>query len=377
MNTTKKYLNKGAFMTEKNKMLVVDETQLDTIENEAIRQSVSEQLQVTLPVAPDNVLIRVEYVGVCGSDVHYFHEGQCGTFFLDEERDLPYMLGHEAAGTVVEVGAAVKNLKPGDRVCCEPGIPCGKCEFCKSGKYNLCRDVVFWATPPVPGCYKRYIEFKADFCFKLPDKLSTEAGAMIEPFATAISAVKTAEVCQDDSVLILGSGCQGLLALLACKARGAKNVILCDLEDIRLEKALELGATSVINNGKMTEQEFYQKVNELTDGGPNKVIEAIGNAATIRQAGELARRGGVIVLLGMPPENIIPFNINAVMDNEVQVRPIFRYRYVFPECIEAAETNCPVEKVISHKYSLDNIQQAFDDSIYRKNEVVKAVVVID
>lgn len=200
---------------------------------------------------------------------------------------------------------------------------------------------------------------------------------MIEPFATAISAVKTAEVCQDDSVLILGSGCQGLLALLACKARGAKNVILCDLEDIRLEKALELGATSVINNGKMTEQEFYQKVNELTDGGPNKVIEAIGNAATIRQAGELARRGGVIVLLGMPPENIIPFNINAVMDNEVQVRPIFRYRYVFPECIEAAESNCPVEKVISHKYSLDNIQQAFDDSIYRKNEVVKAVVVID
>ena len=200
---------------------------------------------------------------------------------------------------------------------------------------------------------------------------------MIEPFATAISAVKTAEVCQDDSVLILGSGCQGLLALLACKARGAKNVILCDLEDIRLEKALELGATSVINNGKMTEQEFYQKVNELTDGGPNKVIEAIGNAATIRQAGELAKRGGVIVLLGMPPENIIPFNINAVMDNEVQVRPIFRYRYVFPECIEAAESNCPVEKVISHKYSLDNIQQAFDDSIYRKNEVVKAVVVID
>ncbi len=104
------------------------------------------------------------------------------------------------------------------------------------------------------------------------------------------------------------------------------------------------------------------------------MIEAIGNAVTIRQAGELARRGGVVVLLGMPPEDVIPFNINAIMDNEVQIRPIFRYRYIFPECIKAASTSCPIEKVISDEYELDDIQTAFEDSISRKNEVVKAAV---
>ncbi|MDO5459484.1 MAG: zinc-binding dehydrogenase, partial [Eubacteriales bacterium] len=112
----------------------------------------------------------------------------------------------------------------------------------------------------------------------------------------------------------------------------------------------------------------------LTDGGPRVVIEAIGNAVTIRQAGELARRGGVVVLLGMPPEDVIPFNINAIMDNEVQIRPIFRYRYIFPECIKAASTSCPIERVISDEYELDDIQTAFEDSVSRKNEVVKAAV---
>ncbi len=373
----KKYLNKGAFMIAKDKMIVVDETHLNTISDERIRKAICSQLKIDLPVAPDNVLIKIECVGVCGSDVHYFHEGQCGTFFLDDERDIPYMLGHEAAGTIVEVGANVSHLKVGDRVCCEPGKACGKCELCKAGKYNLCRNVVFWATPPIPGCYKRYIEFSADLCFKLPDEMSTKAGAMVEPFATAMFAVETAEVTKGDTVFIMGSGCQGLMALLACKYKGAKNIILCDLEDNRLEKALKLGATSVVNNGKLSEKEFYETINQLTNGGPRVIIEAIGNATTIRQAGELARRGGVVVLLGMPPENIIPFNINAIMDNEVQIRPIFRYRYIFPKCIKAASTDCPIEKVISDEYTLNEIQQAFIDSIYRKNEVVKAAVIID
>ena len=175
----------------------------------------------------------------------------------------------------------------------------------------------------------------------------------------------------------MGSGCIGLMTLLACKYKGAKNIILCDLEDIRLKKAMELGATAVINNGKCTEEEFYAEVRRLTNGGPRVVIEAIGNAVTIRQSGELARRGGVVVLLGMPPEDVIPFNINAIMDNEVQIRPIFRYRYIFPECIKAASTVCPIEKVISDQYELDDIQSAFNDSISRKNEVVKAAIRID
>ena len=373
----KKYWNKGAFMTDLNRMIVADERHLDQIEDPALREAIGRQLKVHLPVHPDKILLKIECVGVCGSDVHYFHEGQCGTFFLDKTRDIPYMLGHEAAGVVVEVGANVKNLRIGDRVCCEPGKACGKCEMCRAGKYNLCRDVIFWATPPVQGCYMRYVEFYADLCFKIPDSMSIEAGAMIEPFATAMFAAQTAEVKPGDSVFIMGSGCIGLMTLLACRHMGAEKVILCDLEDIRLEKAMELGASAVINNGKCPEDAFYEEVRRLTDGGPRVVIEAIGTAVTIRQAGELARRGGVVVLLGMPPEDVIPFNINAIMDNEVQLRPIFRYRHIFPACIRAAGTDCPIEKVISDLYDLDKIQTAFNDSISRKNEVVKAAIRID
>ncbi len=373
----KKYMNKGAFMTTLNRMIVADEAHPEAIADPELRKAVMDKLAVHLPVAPDKVLIRIEYVGVCGSDVHYFHEGQCGVFYLDEKRDIPYMLGHEAAGTIVEVGSAVKNLKVGDRVCCEPGKPCGKCEFCLSGKYNLCRDIIFWATPPVQGCYMRYVEFYADLCFKLPDSMSTRAGAMIEPFANAMNATDTAEVSPDDSVFIMGSGCMGLMTLLACRARGARKVFLCDLQDNRLARAMELGAAGVLNNGKMSEEEFYRKVRALTDGGPNKVIEAIGNATTIRQTAELARRGGTVVLLGTPPEEVIPFNIHAIMDNEIHIRPIFRYRHIFPRCVETASANAPIEEVISDEYTLDNIQKAFDDSVTRKNEVIKAVIRLD
>lgn len=373
----KTYINKGAFMTDLNRMLVADEAHPENIADSDLRKAVMDKLAVHLPPAPGRVLIRMEYVGVCGSDVHYFHEGQCGTFFLNKERDIPYMLGHEAAGTIVEVGPEVKDLKPGDKVCCEPGIPCGKCEFCLSGKYNLCRDIIFWATPPVQGCYMRYVEFPASLCYKLPSSMDTKAGAMVEPFATAMFAVDTAEISPDKSVFIMGSGCIGLMTLLACRAAGVKKIILCDLEDFRLERAMKLGASRVVNNGKLSEEEFYSEVREFTDGGPDIVIEAIGNATTIRQAGELARRGGVVVLLGMPPEDVIPFNINAIMDNEVQIRPIFRYRHIFPRCVETASTNAPIQDVISDEYTLDDIQEAFEDSITRKNEVIKAVIRVD
>lgn len=160
---------------------------LGSVSDARLRGKMAERLAVRAPGA-DEVLLRVEYVGVCGSDVHYFHAGCCGAFAVDPERDIPYVLGHECAGTVVEVGENVKNLAVGDRVCCEPGVPCGHCEQCRSGHYNLCPDVVFWATPPVQGCYERYVPFRADFCFRLPENVSTRAGALAEPFAIAAGA---------------------------------------------------------------------------------------------------------------------------------------------------------------------------------------------
>ena len=218
--------------------------------------------EIPVPEIKDKeVLVSLEYVGICGSDVHYYHNGNCGAYKVDLSQD--FMLGHECAGTVVEVGKDVENLKPGDRVALEPGITCGKCEFCKSGHYNLCPDVVFLATPPVQGCNEEFIAFPEDMCFKLPDNVSTKEGALIEPLSVGFYAAEQGAVGTGDTVVILGSGCIGLVTLLACKAHGAGQIIVADLVQARLDKAMELGATAVINSGK---EDALEKIKELTGG---------------------------------------------------------------------------------------------------------------
>lgn len=370
----KKYLNKGAFMTEIGKMVVVDENNIEQIiKDPAMQQAMRKQLEVSLPVAEDCVLIQVEYVGVCGSDVHYFHDGACGTFKVRDDRDIPFMLGHECAGTVVEVGSKVTHLKKGDRVCCEPSVTCGKCEYCKSGKYNLCNEVVFWATPPVQGCYMKYVPFKADLCYRLPEHVSSRAGALIEPFATGMYAAQKAEITAGSTAVILGSGCIGLMTMLACKARGAGKIIVCDLEDIRLEKARELGADYVINSRN---EDPLAKISELTGGkGPDVVFETAGSRFTIAQTAHIAKRGGRIVLVGMSAEEEITFNFGQIMAKELEIRSLFRYVNLFPASVAVVESGlAEIEKVATHDYDLEDIQQAFEDSVNKKNEVVKAVI---
>ncbi len=370
----KKYLNKGAFMTEIGKMVVVDEGNIEqVIKDPAMQQAMRKQLEVSLPVADDCVLIQVEYVGVCGSDVHYFHDGTCGTFKVREDRDIPFMLGHECAGTVVEVGSKVTHLKKGDRVCCEPSVTCGKCEYCKSGRYNLCNEVVFWATPPVQGCYMKYVPFKADLCYPLPEHVSSRAGALIEPFATGMYAAQKAEITAGNTAVILGSGCIGLMTLLACRARGAGKIIVCDLEDIRLEKARELGADYVINSRN---EDPLAKIRELTGGkGPDVVFETAGSRFTIAQTAHIAKRGGRIVLVGMSAEEEITFNFGQVMAKELEIRSLFRYVNLFPASVAVVASGlAEIEKVATHNYDLEDIQQAFEDSVNKKNEVVKAVI---
>ena len=218
-------------------------------------------------VKPGEVLVKLEYVGICGSDVHYFHDGRCGDFVVDGE----FMLGHEAAGVVEEVGEGVAALAKGDRVALEPGIPCGKCEWCKGGKYNLCPDVRFLATPPVQGCYENYIAFPAEMCFKLPDNMTTKEGALGEPFSVGLHAAFQGQVKMGDQVVILGAGCIGLMTLLACKANGASDITVVDVVPKRLEFAKKLGATRTFN-GKETD--VVQEILDLSGGlGIEKVFE--------------------------------------------------------------------------------------------------------
>lgn len=350
---TKELKNKGAFM--------------DKIDHFVVKEFAIPE------ITPDQVLIRVEYVGICGSDVHYFHDGRCGTFVVGKEE---FMLGHECAGTIVEVGSEVKNLVAGDRVCVEPGITCGKCEHCKSGEYNLCPDVKFLATPPVQGCNERYLAFPADLCYKLPDTMSTRVGALIEPLSTCMYSAQLSEVTVGDTVVILGAGCIGLLIMMCCKARGASKVIICDLENIRLEKAKELGADHVINGREVNP---VDEVERLTNGrGADIVIEAAGNKVTIAQTPFMVRQGGLIVLVGMSAEEEITYNFGQIMAKEARIKSQFRFVNTFPTAIAAVESGLiPLEKIVTHEFTLDDIQKAYETCVYDKASVVKAIVKID
>lgn len=317
------------------------------------------------------VLVELEYVGICGSDVHYFHDGRCGDYKVEGD----FMLGHECAGTVVALGEGVEHLKVGDKVALEPGITCGQCEFCKTGRYNLCPDVQFLATPPVQGCYENYIAFPENMCFKLPDSISTKEGALVEPLSVGMHAANQGDVKLGDSVVILGAGCIGLVTLLACKAHGATDITVVDVIPKRLDYALKLGATRVING---READAVGEVDKLTDGaGVDKVFETAGSPITIQQTPYMVKNGGTIVLVGISAQEKIEYNFAKIMAKEARIESVFRYRNIYPQAIAAiADGIIDVSGIVTHEFDFDDIQEAFDCAINNKDEVVKAVIKI-
>ena len=345
-----------------------------TMQKGAFMRGIDKMIIKEIPVSEigkKEVLVSLEYVGICGSDVHYFHNGCCGSYKVDLSED--YMLGHECAGTIVKVGEEVEKLKVGDRVALEPGITCGECEQCKSGHYNLCPDVVFLATPPVQGCNEEYIAFPENMCFKLPDNVSTKEGALIEPLSVGFYASEQGGVKTGDTVVILGSGCIGLVTLLACKAHGAGKIIVADLVEARLQKALEIGATEVINSGK---EDALKKIEELTNGrGADVVFETAGSPVTIAQTPFIVRRGGVITLVGISAKEEINYNFAQIMDKEATIKSVFRYRNIYPKAIAAVSGGAiNVKGIVTHEFDLDHIQEAYDEAVNNKTDLVKAVI---
>jgi L-iditol 2-dehydrogenase len=344
--------NKAVFMTGLNKM---------------------EMREIPMPVPKEKeILLKVEYVGICGSDVHYLENGRIGDFVVNGD----FILGHECAGTITAVGTGVTSLKVGDRVALEPGCTCGQCEFCKSGKYNLCPDVEFLATPPYHGCLMNYITFPANMAFKLPDKTSTKEGALVEPLSVGMHAAKQGNATLGSSVTILGAGCIGLVTLLSCKAFGATDITVVDVISKRLEYAKKLGATRVIN---AMEQDAVKAMDQITNGvGTDIVIETAGNAKTISQTPYIVKRGGCIVLVGMAAQDIIDYNFSKIMAKEAQIKSVFRYRNIYPQAIKAIDKGLiDVSGIVSHEFTFKDTAKAFDFAINHKQEVVKAVIKID
>ena len=319
----------------------------------------------------DEVLVKLEYVGICGSDLHYYESGAIGDYVVKP----PFVLGHEPGGTVVEVGKNVTHLKVGDRVALEPGKTCGHCEFCKTGRYNLCPDVVFFATPPVDGVFQEYVAHEAGLCFKLPDNVSTMEGALIEPLAVGFHAARQGGAQAGQVAVVTGAGCIGLVSMMALKAMGVSRVYSVDVMDKRLDKALELGADGVINGSR---EDAVKKVMELTGGmGCDLVIETAGTEITTRQAVQMTKKGATIVLVGYSKTGEIKMPISLALDKELTFKTVFRYRHIYPMAIDAvASGRVNLKGIVTNEFALDDIQEAMDESVNNKADIVKAVVKI-
>ena len=322
---------------------------------------------VPMPTAKEGeVVVKLEYAGICGSDIHYLEHGRIGDFIVEGD----FILGHECAGTVFEVGPGVAGHKVGDRVALEPGIVCGKCEYCLTGRYNLCPDVEFFATPPYHGIFTNYVAFPAHRAFKLPDNVSFKEGALIEPLAVGLEAASVGKVELGQSVVILGAGCIGLVSVLVCKARGAADIIVADVIPRRLETALKLGATKVIDASKT---DSIKAILEATGGkGADVVMEAAGTTKTTQQTPFMVKRGGTIVLMGMPPDGKAEFDFSKLMGQVADIRPIFRYKNQYPVAINAIASGViDVSGIVSDEFGFDDLEEAFRINIDNKSGVVK------
>ncbi len=296
---------------------------------------------------PREVVVEITSVGVCGSDVHYYEEGRIGDFVVEQ----PMVLGHESAGRVTALGEGVTKHRVGDRVTLEPGVPCGRCRECRAGRYNLCRDVRFFATPPIDGAFANFVGIHEDFAFTLPDDVSDDAGALMEPLSVGIWACRKAGVSAGDRVLVTGAGPIGLLAMQVARAFGATETTITDVQPARLEMARRTGATRTL------------KVDEepLEDAGleVDALIECSGVPAALAGGIGALRPAGTAVLVGMGPsaEGTVP--LQTVQTREIWLTGTFRYANTYPTAIALAETGrVDLEAIVTGHFGLDETEAA-------------------
>lgn len=314
---------------------------------------------VPLP-EPGQVLVQVASVGVCGSDIHYYEHGRIGPYVVDQ----PLVLGHEASGRVVAVGAGVDPSRLDDRVSVEPGSTCGRCPQCRAGRYNLCPDVRFLATPPVDGAFCEYLAVPAGDAHRVPDAVSDDAAALLEPLSVAVWAVQRSGVTVGSRVLVTGAGAVGLLTAQAARAFGASEVVVTDVDADRLAVAGSQGATTV-----------DVSVTSLASVGfePDVLVECSGNARATWDAVGTVARAGRVVLVGMGGDDVrLP--LSYVQDRELQLIGSFRYANTWPTAIAlAASGQVALDDLVTSHHPLAEVEAALTAPTTRPG-TVKPVV---
>ena len=321
---------------------------------EKVRELSLREIDLPLDVGPDDVKIKIDTVGVCGSDVHYYTHGRIADFIVK----APMVLGHEAAGTVVEIGARVTNLKVGDRVCMEPGVPDLSSRASKLGLYNVDPSVVFWATPPVHGVLTPHVVHPAAFTFKLPDNVSFAEGAMVEPFAVGLQASAKARIKPGDTAVVTGAGPIGVMTALAALASGCSRVIVSDIVEEKLTLAGSYAGISTVN---VKSGSLLAAVNAATDGwGADIVFEASGSPRAYEGLPSLICPGGCLVAIGMPVEPV-KFDISTFAAKEIRIETVFRYANVFDRALAMiASGKVDLKPLISETFPFDQSVAAFE-----------------
>jgi D-xylulose reductase len=321
---------------------------------EKVRELSLRDIDLPMNVGSDDVKIKIDTVGVCGSDVHYYTHGRIGGFVVNE----PMVLGHEAAGTIVEIGANVRSLAVGDRVCMEPGIPDLASRASKLGLYNVDPSVVFWATPPVHGVLTPYVTHPAAFTYRLPDNVSFAEAAMVEPFAVGLQAAVKAQIKPGDTAIVTGAGPIGIMAALAALASGCSRVIVSDLVAEKLAIAARYPGISAVNIKK---QKLLDAVNAATDGwGVDVLFEASGSPRAYDDVQGLICPGGCLVAIGMPIEPV-KLDISSIASKEIRIETVFRYANVFDRALAMiASGKVDLKPLISETFSFDQSVAAFE-----------------
>ncbi len=329
------------------------------------RELALRDIDLPLQVGPGMVKIAVHTVGVCGSDVHYYTHGKIGPFVVN----APMVLGHEAAGTVIEVGEGVTHLKIGDRVCMEPGIPDANSRASRLGLYNIDPAVKFWATPPVHGVLTSEIIHPANYTFKLPDNVSFAEGAMVEPFAVGMQAATKAKIVPGDTAVVLGAGPIGTMVAIAALAGGCALVIVADLAQPKLDIAALYQGVIPVN---ISQTNLVTEVSRLTDGwGADVVFECSGSPHAWKTIMDLPRPGGAIVVVGLPVEPVA-VDIAAASTKELRIENVFRYAHQYDRAIALiASGKVDLNPLISETFEFDDAIKAFDRAVEARPTDVK------
>ncbi len=316
-----------------------------------------------------DVLLKIEKVGVCGSDVHYFETGRIGSQVVK----FPFIVGHECAATVARVGKKVKHVRVGDQVVVEPAVSCHACDQCNRGRENTCFNLRFLGTPGQgDGCLSQFIVMPEECCFPTKGKLTMEQGALCEPLAIAVYTVKQSHLPAGADVAVLGAGPIGLSCMTVARAQGARTCYMTEKIPERVKLAAGNGATWV---GNPLKEDIVGAILKQQPLGMDIVYECAGQQETIDQAVDLLRAGGTLMLIGIPRDDRISLSIDKIRRKEVTIINVRRQNGCTQAAMDLiASGRVNVDFMVTHRFGLDDVQDAFEMVAAYRDGAVKAMI---